>query len=253
VKVALVTGGARGLGRAYAGRLARAGFRVAVLDRDLRSWAEFPAEPQCMVSEEIEGVLEIEVDCSDRPAVEQAIAQVVGAWGRIDVLVANAGGAIGTPAETRASELDPELLHAVTANNLYATVHTVAAVAPVMKAQGSGKIVTVASAAASHVAPKGTLAHYAAAKAAILNYTRFLAQDLGPYGITANCLAPGVTATGRIAATIVKGNEERLVESIALRRVAQVEDLAKVVEFLASDLSDYVTGALIPVDGGLRG
>jgi 3-oxoacyl-[acyl-carrier protein] reductase len=86
------------------------------------------------------------------------------------------------------------------------------------------------------------------------HYTRYLAQDLGPFGITANCIAPGVIATGRIMATVIPGssqsNRDRA-ELVALRRLGTVEDCAKVVEFLATDLSDYVTGAVIPIDGGL--
>ena len=93
-----------------------------------------------------------------------------------------------------------------------------------------------------------------AAKAAIAHYRRYLAQDLGPFGVTANCIAPGVIATGRIMATVIPGstqsNRDRA-ELVALRRLGTVEDCAKVVEFLATDLSDYVTGAVIPIDGGL--
>ncbi len=261
-RVAIVTGAARGLGRAYAKRLAGLGARVAVFDVNLRSWEEFETEAASMTADgtvaEIEAAggtaLGVEVDVTDPEAVNAAVAEVVEAWGRIDVLVANAGGGAGPPAETRASELDPALLQFVTANNLFGTVHSVTAVAPTMKAQRSGKIVTVSSAAALIASAQGSHAHYAAAKAAIANYTRYLAQDLGPYGITANCIAPGVTATGRIAATLLQGDTETnpLLESIALRRFGAVEDCAKVIEFLATELSDYVTGALIPVDGGLR-
>jgi len=100
----------------------------------------------------------------------------------------------------------------------------------------------------------GGYAHYGAAKAAIAHYTRYLAQDLGPFGITANCIAPGVIATGRIMATVIPGssqsNRDRS-ELVALRRLGTVEDCARVIEFLATDLSDYVTGAVIPIDGGL--
>ena len=91
-------------------------------------------------------------------------------------------------------------------------------------------------------------------RAAIAHYTRYLAQDLGPFGVTANCIAPGVIATGRIMQTVIPGsiqsNRDRA-ELVALRRLGTVEDCARVVEFLATDLSDYVTGALIPIDGGL--
>jgi 3-oxoacyl-[acyl-carrier protein] reductase len=102
--------------------------------------------------------------------------------------------------------------------------------------------------------PDGSYAHYGAAKAAITHYTRSLAQDLDPFGVTANCIAPGVIATGRIMQTVIPGsinaNRDRS-EQVALRRLGTVGDCAKVVEFLATDLSDYVTGAVIPIDGGL--
>jgi len=98
----------------------------------------------------------------------------------------------------------------------------------------------------------GGYAPYGAAKAAIAPYTRYLAQDLGPFGMMANCIAPGLIATGRIMATVIPGsiqiNQDRT-ELVALRRLGTVEDCAKVVEFLATDLSD--TGAVIPIDGGL--
>jgi 3-oxoacyl-[acyl-carrier protein] reductase len=88
----------------------------------------------------------------------------------------------------------------------------------------------------------------------LAHYTRDLAQDLGPHGVTANCIAPGVIATGRIMQTVLPGSStanQNRAEQIALRRLGTVEDCARVIEFLATDLSDYVTGALIPIDGGL--
>lgn len=261
-KVAIVTGGARGLGRAYAKRLALLGAKVAVFDKDLQSWREFEEEARTMTAPgtvaEIEaagGVATgLQVDVTDPRAVIEMVNQVEEAWGRIDVLVANAGGGSGAPAATKAGSLNPDELELVTANNLFGTVHSVAAVAPFMKQQRAGKIITVSSLAASGPSADGSLAHYAAAKAAIAHYTRYLAQDLGPFGITANCIAPGVTATGRIAATVLAGDIENspLIQTIALRRIGTVEDCANVIEFLATHLSDYVTGAIIPVDGGMR-
>jgi 3-oxoacyl-[acyl-carrier protein] reductase len=123
-----------------------------------------------------------------------------------------------------------------------------------MKEQRSGRIVTVSSIAGLGPSPDGGYAHYGAAKAAIAHYTKYLAQDLGPFGINANCIAPGVIATGRIMATVVPGsinaNRDRS-EQIALRRLGTTEDCAKVVEFLVTDLSDYVTGQVIAIDGGM--
>jgi 3-oxoacyl-[acyl-carrier protein] reductase len=171
------------------------------------------------------------------------------------VLVANAGGGRGRPVDTKASTIDPALLDLVVGMNLFGTVYSCNAVAPFMKRQRSGKIVTVSSVAGLSASADGGYAHYGAAKAAIAHYTRYLAQDLGSYGITANCIAPGVIATGRIMQTVLPGssdsNRDRS-ELVALRRLGTVEDCARVVEFLATDLSDYVTGAVIPIDGGLR-
>jgi len=170
------------------------------------------------------------------------------------VLVANAGSGHGRPMDTTASSLDPALLHLVIEMNLLGTVCSCNAVVPIMKQQRSGKIITVSSIAGTAPSADGGYAHYGAAKAAIAHYTRYLAQDLGPFGITANRIAPGVIATGRIMATVIPGssqsNRDRA-ELIALRRLGTVEDCAKVVEFLATDLSDHVTGALTPIDGGL--
>ena len=144
------------------------------------------------------------------------------------------------------------LLQPVTEMNLFGTVYSCNAVAPIMKQQHSEKIITVSSVAGTAPSADGGYAHYGAAKAAIAHYTRYLAQDLGPFGITVNCTAPGVIATGRIMATVILGSSNRdRAELVALRRLGTVEDCAKVVEFLATDLSDYVTGTVIPIDGGL--
>jgi 3-oxoacyl-[acyl-carrier protein] reductase len=261
-KTAIVTGGARGLGRAYAKRLAGLGAKVAVADLNLKSYEEFASEAQDMTAEstvaEIEAAggtaLGFELDVCDPEAVQAMVDSVVAEWGRVDVLVANAGGGRGRPLDTKATTLDPALLQLVIGMNLYGTVYSCNAVGPVMKAQHSGKIITVSSVAGLSASPDGGYAHYGAAKAAIAHYTRYLAQDLGSHGITANCIAPGVIATGRIMQTVLPGSStanQNRAEQIALRRLGTVEDCARVIEFLATDLSDYVTGTVIPIDGGL--
>ena len=261
-KVAIVTGAGRGLGRAYARRLAGLGAKVAVADLNLKSYAEFEAEAKDMTADstvaEIEAgggsAIGIELDVCDEVAVTAMVARVIAAWGRVDVLVANAGGGRGRPVDTKASTLEPALLHLVTSMNLFGTVYCCNAVAPIMKQQRSGKIITVSSVAGLSPSTDGGYAHYGAAKAAIAHYTRYLAQDLGPYGIMANCIAPGTIATGRIVATVMPGssdaNRDRTAQ-IALRRLGTVEDCARLVEFLATDLSDYVSGTVIPIDGGM--
>jgi 3-oxoacyl-[acyl-carrier protein] reductase len=140
-KVAIVTGAARGLGRAYAKRLAGLGAKVAVADLNLHSYEEFKVEAKDMTADstvaEIEAMggaaLGVEVDVTDHTAVAGMVARVVERWGRVDVLVASAGGGRGRPMDTKASSLDPALLQLVVGMNLFGTVYTVNAVAPIMK------------------------------------------------------------------------------------------------------------------------
>src|SRR5262245_47767568 len=254
-QVALVTGAARGLGRAYALRLARLGASVAVVDKDLQSYLEFEAEARQMTAattvDEIRALgpesAGWEADVGDPDAIQRVVRQVHERWGRIDVLVCNAGG--GLYQQPRASEFDVDELNEVLRRNLLATIYSVLAVAPLMKRQRSGKIITVSSQAGS-AASATAAAHYGTAKAGIAMYTRYLAQDLGPFGITANCTAPGYIGTGRLMERFEKAGIDEIESRIALRRLGTVEDCAQVVAFLANDLSDYVTGAVVRIDGG---
>jgi 3-oxoacyl-[acyl-carrier protein] reductase len=253
-RVALITGAARGLGRAYALRLAGLGARVAIVDRDLRSFEEYEREHQRTTAEALRelgtDVLEAEADVTDAAHIARVVEDVVARWGSLDVLICNAGGGSGTHETSRASELDPADFDAVVQRNLYGTVNTCVAAAPAMKRQRGGKIITVASQAGRLSNADGGYAHYGAAKAGIIMYTRYLAQDLGPYGITVNCIAPGYIGTGRLMVQFRARGVEHLESTIALRRLGTPEDCARVIEFLATDLSDYVTGAVVPIDGG---
>ena len=258
-KVAIVTGGGRGLGREYARHLANLGAKVVVCDLDLKSYRDFEGEAKAMTADstvdEIRNAggdaLGFEFDASDRSKVFAMVEDVKRVWGRIDILVANAGGGRGSLKETKASIIPEELLELVTRMNFYSTVFCCSAVVPQMKKQQSGKIVTVASHAGSVATIGGGYAHYGASKAAIAHYTRYLAQELGKFGINANCIAPGMIATGRVAQLVDgDGDDKSLICEIALRRYGEPADCAKVIEFLTTDLSDYVTGALIPIDGG---
>jgi 3-oxoacyl-[acyl-carrier protein] reductase len=257
-RTALVTGGGRGLGRAYALELAAMGADVAVLDVDVRSYRDFEGEAAQMTAEstaqEIEAMgrraLELQVDVTDAAAVRSAVDRIGAEWGRLDVVVCNAGGGIGSPAGSRASTMDLAEFDAVIRRNLYGTVHTCTAAAPLMRAQRSGKIITVSSQAGRRGSTDGGYAHYGVSKAAIIMYTRYLAQDLGPDGITVNCIAPGYIATGRLLPMFESAGVDRLTKGVALRRIGTPEDCAAVVGFLASPASDYLTGTVIPIDGG---
>ena len=255
-KTALVTGGARGIGRRYALRLAEEGANVAVADIDLRAYEAYETErnraTEGTVVEELRAAghdaMGAEVDVTDPEAVERFVDEVVGTFGSLDVVVANAGGGDGPMAETHASTVEPAHLRATVERNLYGTVYTCVASASRMKEQGSGRLITVASQAGRAVLDGGSYAHYGAAKAAVIMYTKYLAADLAPHGITVNSVAPGYIDTGKLRSNV---DEWSAVEAkIPMGRLGQPEDCADVVAFLAGPDADYVTGAVVPVDGG---
>jgi 3-oxoacyl-[acyl-carrier protein] reductase len=236
-QTALVTGGARGIGRAYALRLARLGADVAILDLDLESFRHFELEQEAMTAD---------------AAVAAAVDGLAADWGHIDIVICNAGSGAGKPRDTRASEVAPNLFDEVLQRNLYGTYNTCRAVVPYMKQRQYGRIVTISSQAGRRANRGGTYAHYGAAKAGIEMYTRYLAQELGPFGITANCIAPGPIGTGRLLG-LYEDDQEGLnvfLRDIPLGRLGTPEDCARVIEFLVTDLADYINGAVIPVDGG---
>jgi 3-oxoacyl-[acyl-carrier protein] reductase len=268
-KVALITGGARGLGRGYALRLAGLGADIAIIDRNLKAAEVYEFEREQLtagtVMEECTALgvraMGLEVDLTDRDAAEKAVAEVAGRLGRIDIAVCNAGGGTVTFADERAPRVGandaldevttgtpadtPEaMLTRVLDINVKTCMYTCMAVAPYMKKQGGGKIVTVSSTAG--IDAKGSYHPYGTAKAAIIHYTRALAQELGPFNINVNAIAPGIIRTGRLGDRSARAREQ-----VALQREGTIEDCAKVVEFLATDLSDYVTGRTIIIDGGM--
>ena len=266
-KVALVTGGARGLGRGYALRLAGLGAHVAIIDRNLKGAEVYEFEKKAMsaatVMAECEALgvrsMGLEVDLTDRAAAFAAIDDVAARMGGLDIVVCNAGGGTIVFADEQAdrpgandtrdhmttgtpSDTSDEMINRVMDINVRTTQYTCMAAAAHMKRQKAGKIVTVASIAGVDARPG--YHPYGMAKAAIIHYTRSLAQELGPFGINVNCIAPGLIRTGRL------GEHPGREHQVALRRIGTVDDCAKVVEFLATDLSDYVTGRTILIDGG---
>ena len=250
-KVAIVTGAARGLGRAYALRLAALGADVVVCDIRLDAAVEFgEALAEATVADECRAhgvrAVGITADLTDRQQVASMVDQAVAELGGIDILVNNAGGMLRPIERSAASTMDLDDLQFIMDVNLMSTVHCCQLVVPTMKARGGGRIVNVSSTAA--FSGGVTFASYGMAKAAIIRYTRSLATELGPFGIHVNCIAPSLIATSRANAQF----PERVAaaERIPLRRLGTPEDAAKVVEFLCTDLSDYVTGQCIVVCGG---
>ena len=266
-KVALVTGGARGLGRGYALRLAALGADIAIIDRNLKAADVYEFEKALLTADSVVAecealgvkAIDLEADLTDREATEAAIGKIADNMGRIDITVCNAGGGTVVFADERdsasgandtqdlvttglPSDTPEEMLTRVLDINVKTCMYTCMAVAPYMKKQGGGKIVTVSSTAG--VDARGGYHPYGTSKAAIIHYTRALAQELGPFNINVNSIAPGIIHTGRL------GDRSERAKEIPLRREGTIEDCAKVVEFLATDLSDYVTGRTIIIDGG---
>ena len=266
-KVALITGGARGLGRGYALRLAGIGADIAIIDRNLRAAEVYEFERDALTAEtavaecEALGVkaMGLEVDLTDRAATEQAVADIVARMGRLDIAVCNAGGGTAVFADEREAgandagdqmttgtpaDCPEEMLARVMDINLKTCMYTCMAVAPHMKRRGGGKIVTVSSTAG--VDARGNYHPYGTAKAAIIHYTRALAQELGPFNINVNAIAPGIIRTGRLG-----DRTQMAAERVPLRREGTIEECAGVVEFLVTEMSDYVTGRTIVIDGGM--
>ncbi|MGV1047575.1 MAG: SDR family NAD(P)-dependent oxidoreductase [Solirubrobacterales bacterium] len=234
-KVALVTGAGRGIGRACAIRLARLGARTVSAD------LEHPGGS---------GGGNIVLDVGDRGAVESQVAALAADLGRIDVLVC-AAGVLGELDLEPASGADDERFEASLRVNLMGTVNCCRAAAPHLMAHGWGKVVTFSSLAAMRPLEDGRGAPYVVAKAAIVGYTYSLAAELGPHGVTVNALAPGSIDTPMTRAAFTDLDDDAAVGGLPLRRHGTPEDCAGVVEFLCTPLSDYVTGQVICVDGGL--
>jgi NAD(P)-dependent dehydrogenase (short-subunit alcohol dehydrogenase family) len=257
-QVAVVTGAGRGLGRAYALRLARLGANVVVNDIDLGSASEFGEELTAEgVDAEIRALgrrsLAIEADVREKAAVDSMFEQVVAEFGRIDILVANAGGLAGDRTKSYASSVPEDELRHTFDRNLMGTIFSCQAALVPMKQQSYGRIVTVSSQAGLRGAANGYYASYGAAKAAIVSYTQYLAGELAPHGINVNCIAPAYINTGRIATWSGWDDEDNLrktLEQVPMDRLGEVEDCANVVEFFVTDLSGYVTGQTLSICGG---
>ncbi len=251
-KVALVTGSARGLGRAYALRLARLGADVVVNDIDLAAAAEFGEQlsaPTVMDECRRFGVrsLGIQADVSVKAQVQGMVEQIRAELGSLDILVNNAGGMLRPAERNRPSTMPEDDLRFILDINLMSTVFCCQAALPGMRQAGWGRIVNVASGAA--IEALTSMECYGIAKAGIVHYTRSLAREVAPYGINVNCLAPALIGTSRALAQFPERRDAG--QHIPLGRLGEPEDCAKVVEFFCTDLSDYVTGQVLAVCGGL--
>ena len=247
-KVAVITGAADGIGRATSRILAGEGAHLVAVDINPAALAA--------LAEEIEtgggNVTTMEVNVLDSQQAEGMVDSVVSSLGKIDILVNAVGGSTIIPNSRAAvDDLTLEDWDNIIEFNLKGTFLCTNAVIKRMKQQGSGKIINLSS-VAGHGA-SDTSSAYATAKAGIMAFTKKVAVEAGPYGVTCNAIAPGMTLSDRIARGWEQRSEEekrRSIEAIPLGRPAEPEDQAKVIAFLASSDADYVTGVTIDVNGG---
>jgi NAD(P)-dependent dehydrogenase (short-subunit alcohol dehydrogenase family) len=241
-QTALVTGAARGLGYAAARRLAADGARVALLDRDAETLA---AAAEALAAQGL-AVVPHTVDVTDEEGVGAAVAAVLSAENRIDVLVNNAGIYPHCPFE----ELTYGEWRHVLAVNLDSVFLCTRAVYPAMRERLYGRIVNVSS-STFFIGYPG-LAAYIASKGAIIGFTRALASEAGPHGITVNAVTPGLIATEGVLGGEEAGLFDEIVPEQALARRGEPEDIAECIAYLAGPAAGFITGQTINVDGGHR-
>jgi NAD(P)-dependent dehydrogenase (short-subunit alcohol dehydrogenase family) len=244
-KCAIVTGGAKGIGRHYSQALAAEGARVMIADiADGK-----PLAGEIAARYGANSVTSAQFDVSDEKAVKKLVAQAMERFGQIDILVNNAA-LYSTLPPVKCTDIEPALWDEVMAVNVRGPFLMVKHVAPHMMARRSGKIVNIASGTAYKGIPN--MLHYVTSKGAIVAFTRALSRELGDYGIAVNTLAPGLilSDTGLENTAHIEETRIPVRNSRAFKRDAYPEDLLGALVFLASSDSDFITGQTIAVDGG---
>jgi 3-oxoacyl-[acyl-carrier protein] reductase len=240
-KVAVVTGASRGIGRAIAVDLVAHGADVALFGRDLAALEETAAE--CCAARADARAQAYPVDAASETATAEAVAAVLGTFGRLDIAVANAGQSIdGLILRFKSSDLDQLL-----AVNLKSAFYLCAAAAKPMLRARAGSIVLVSSVVG--ISGNAGQTAYAASKAGLLGLAKSLAKELGSRNVRVNAVAPGLIETA-MTAKLPDAARTHFLQSIALGRAGVPADVAGVVTFLASEAARYVTGQTIVVDGG---
>ena len=240
-RVAVVTGGSRGIGAATARALAANGVDVAVVGRDEAALNA--------VAQSIQGAgtraIRVRADCTQEDDVRRLADTVAEGLGAVDILAAFAGGN-GMPVPT--IDETPGHWREVIDTDLTSTYLTISAFLRPMVERGRGSIVTMSSAAGRQ--PARSNAAYAAAKAAVVAFTRHLANEVAPNGVRVNCIAPSSIETERLRSWTTPQVRRQLAESFPLRRIGQPDDVAAATLFLASDASSWITGTTLDIAGG---
>jgi 3-oxoacyl-[acyl-carrier protein] reductase len=246
-KVVMVTGGGHGIGKAYCLAFARAGSRVVVADIDGAATEDVARQIRQETSGEC---LAICVDVADEAATKELAAQTLNRFGRIDVLINNAAIFATIPMNRgRIETIDPAEWDRLMAVNLKGVFFCCRAVLPAMRAQKAGKIINIASGTVFAGSP-GRI-HYVTSKAATIGFTRTLAREVGDDNITVNVLAPGNTLSEDNPSEDVVRFRQSSVALRALKRLQVPQHVVGAMLFLASPLSDFITGQTINVDGGI--
>jgi NAD(P)-dependent dehydrogenase (short-subunit alcohol dehydrogenase family) len=241
-KVAVITGGAglNGLGYATAKLMASHGARVVLLDLERAD----PAAAARMIGDNHLGLV---ADVTDKASCDAAIFKAIAEFGRIDILLNNAG--ITQPRKT--VEITPADYDAVLDVSLRGTLYMSQAVVPQMKTQGSGSIINISSVSAQRGGGILGGPHYSAAKAGVLGLARAMARELGPDNIRVNCITPGLIETDITKGKLTDERKAQIAADIPLARLGAAADIAGACLFLASDLSAYCTGITLDVNGGM--
>lgn len=240
-RVAVVTGGASGIGLGVAHRFLADGHQVAIVDRDA-------AALEVAAGELGAGVLALEVDVADRASIDDAWEQVRAGLGPIEVLVTSAGIESFTPV----LDITAEQWERMLAVNLTGTFHCIQAALPDMLAAGWGRIVTIASSSAQSGAPR--MAHYVASKGGVISLTKALAVELAAKGITANTIPPSLVDTPMVDQAAARGDFpgiEAVAPRVPVGRAGTPDDIAAACSYLCSEDAGYVTGQIIGVNGGM--
>jgi len=241
-QVAIVTGSAWGMGRRHAERLDAEGARVVLADIQL--------DLATTVAESLTDAIAVRCDVSSAADAEHVAASALETYGRIDVLVNNAGGALSPP--TPLDQLSEQDWDKIVDVNLKGIWLCSKAVLPAMREAGRGKIVNIGS--ISPLLGNPGRAAYAASKGGVIGLTHTMARELGPFGITVNCVAPGLIEVPHPKTAYSPEELERMkarrLEVQSVKRFGQMDDVSDAVLFFASAESDFVTGQLLPVDGG---